>query len=90
MEADAELVAGADVYAPADPEQPCGTVVQAAPAPNGGWDAIVSLQIAAAEQGGLHATAVDGTTLTLGTLPYLPGHLTPIWETLADRVRPAT
>lgn len=69
--ADAELVAGADVYAPADPEQPCGTVVQAAPAPNGGWDAIVSLQIAAAEQGGLHATAVDGTTLTLGTLPYL-------------------
>ena len=69
--ADAELVAGADVYAPADPEQPCGTVVQAAPAPNGGWDAIVSLQIAAAEQGGLHATAVDGTALTLGTLPYL-------------------
>ena len=69
--ADAELVAGADVYAPADPEQPCGTVVQAAPAPNGGWDAIVSLQIAAAKQGGLHATAVDGTALTLGTLPYL-------------------
>ena len=69
--ADAELVAGADVYAPADPEQPCGTVVQAAPAPHGGWDAIVSLQIAAAEQGGLHATAVDGIALTLGTLPYL-------------------
>ena len=69
--ADAELVAGADVYAPADSEQPCGTVVQAAPAPNGGWDAIVSLQIAAAEQSGLRAAAVDGAALTLGTLPYL-------------------
>ncbi len=69
--ADAELLAGADVYAPADPEQPCGTVVQAAPAPNGGWDAIVSLQIAAAEQGGLRAAAVDGAALTLGSLPYL-------------------
>ena len=69
--ADAELVAGADVYAPANSEQPCGTVVQAAPAPNGGWDAIVSLQIAAAEQSGLRAAAVDGAALTLGTLPYL-------------------
>ena len=32
----------------------------------------------------------DESHTDLGTLPYLPGHLTPIWETLADRVRPAT
>ncbi|KJA09172.1 phosphoesterase [Acidovorax temperans] len=32
----------------------------------------------------------DESHTDLGTLPYLPGHLTPIWETLADRVQPAT
>ena len=54
----------------ADPEQACGTVVQTAPAPTGGWDAIVSLQIAAAEHGALHAGSLQGPALTLGTLPY--------------------
>jgi hypothetical protein len=44
--------------------------VQTAPAPAGGWDAIVSLQITAAEQGVLHGGAPDGPLLTLGTLPY--------------------
>lgn len=67
--ADAELAPGADVFSPADPEQPCGTVAQAAPAPGGGWDAIVSLQIAAAE-GPLHVGSPAGPQLTLGTLPY--------------------
>ena len=67
--ADAELAPGADVFSPADPEQPCGTVAQAAPAPTGGWDAIVSLQIALAE-GSLHVGSPAGPQLTLGTLPY--------------------
>lgn len=31
----------------------------------------------------------DESHTDLGTLPYLPGHLTPIWETLAERIRPA-
>ncbi len=68
--ADAALSVGAEVFSPADTEQACGTVVQAAPAPAGGWDAIVSLQITAAEQGGLHMGAPDGAALTLGPLPY--------------------
>ena len=46
--ADAELAAGQEVFQAADPEQPAGIVAQAAPAPGGGWDAIVSLQLAAA------------------------------------------
>jgi len=68
--ADAELAPGADVFSPADPEQPCGSVVQAAAAPAGGWDAIVSLQIAATGQGPLHVGSPTGPQLTLGTLPY--------------------
>ena len=66
----AELAVGADIFSPTDPEQACGTVVQTAPAPTGGWDAIVSLQITAAEHGALHAGSLQGPALTLGTLPY--------------------
>ena len=68
--ADAPLTVGAEVFSPADPEQACGTVVQVAQAPGGGFDAIVSLQITAAEHGGLRAGAADGVALDLGTLPY--------------------
>ena len=51
---------------------------------------------AMAEEFGLAASrgsdfhSPDESHTDLGTLPYLPGHLTPIWETLADRVRLAT
>jgi folate-binding protein YgfZ len=69
--ADAELSAGQEVFQAADPEQPAGLVAQAAPAPGGGWDAIVSLQLTAAEAGDLHAAAADGPALTLLPLPYL-------------------
>lgn len=70
VHAPAEMAAGAEVFAASDLEQPCGTVVQAAPAPDGGWDAIAALQITAAEQGGLQVGAAGGVPLTLGTLPY--------------------
>jgi folate-binding protein YgfZ len=69
--ADAEVSPGLEVFQAADPEQPAGIVVQAAPAPAGGWDAIVSLQVAAAEAGGLHAGSADGAPLHLQPLPYL-------------------
>jgi len=68
--ADTELAVGTDIFSPADSEQACGTVVQTAPAPEGGWDAIVSLQITAAEQGALHVGAPGGPPLALGALPY--------------------
>ena len=38
---------GQEVFHAADAEQPCGIVAQAAPAPGGGWDAIVSMQTVA-------------------------------------------
>ena len=61
------MAAGQEVFHSADAEQPCGVVVQAAAAPDGGWDAIVSLQIAAMQDGTL---TVDGAVLTLLPLPY--------------------
>ena len=68
--ADATLAVGGEVVQAADPEQPCGTVVQVAPAPDGGFDALVSMQIAAAEAGGLHAVSANGPALELHPLPY--------------------
>src|SRR5690348_17898689 len=39
--------------------------------PEGGWDAIVSLQLSAVEAGDLHAQRADGPALRLLPLPYL-------------------
>ncbi len=68
--ADAALAVGDEVFQAADAEQPCGTVVQVAPAPGGGFDALVSLQIAAAQAGGLQAGGPAGAALALLPLPY--------------------
>lgn len=69
--ADEPLVVSQEVFQAADPEQPAGLVAQAAPAPAGGWDAIVSLQLSAAEAGDLHAGSASGPALRLVQLPYL-------------------
>ena len=65
-----ELAAGQEVFQAADPDQPAGLVAEAAPAPGGGFDAIVSLQLTAAEAGGLHAGSAAGPALELLPLPY--------------------
>ncbi len=67
---DAPLASGQEVFHSGDAEQACGTVVQAAPNPTGGFDAIVSMQTSAAAQGSLHAGSADGPTLHLLPLPY--------------------
>lgn len=66
----APLAAGQEVFHESDPGQPCGTVAQAAPAPQGGWDAIVSMQVSAAQGGRLTAGAAPGEPLVLQPLPY--------------------
>jgi folate-binding protein YgfZ len=70
VHAQAELAAGEEVFQAAEPEQPAGLVAQAAASPEGGWDAIVSLQLAAADAGNLHAGSADGPALQLLPLPY--------------------
>ena len=69
VHAGAPMQSGDEVFSPADSTQPCGTVVQAAAAPSGGFDAIASLQVAAAEQGGL-SLGTQGSPITLQPLPY--------------------
>ena len=66
----ADVAVGAEVFATTDLEQPCGTVVQVAAAPGGGFDTIVSLQVAAAQAPGLQVGAPDGVALSLLPLPY--------------------
>ncbi len=67
----ADLAPGIEVFHASDAEQPTGIVVQAAPAPGGGWDALVSMQVASASPGGtLSARAPDGPMLELLALPY--------------------
>jgi folate-binding protein YgfZ len=68
--ADAPLAAGQEVFHALDPSQPAGVVVQAAEAPAGGWDAIVSIQLVATDGGALAAGAADGPPLTLQPPPY--------------------
>lgn len=68
--AGAALIAGQDVFHSSDAEQPCGTVALAAENPDGGWNAIVSMQTAASAGGDLHAGSASGPQLTLLPLPY--------------------
>lgn len=70
VETDAPLQIAQEVFHDSDPAQPCGTVVAAAAAPGGGWNALVSLQISAMASGQLHAGSVDGPQLNLLPLPY--------------------
>lgn len=65
---EAPMAAGQEVFHSSDAEQPCGTVAQAAPAPTGGFDALVSMQTTAAESGALRLGT--GEALQLLELPY--------------------
>jgi folate-binding protein YgfZ len=66
----APMAAGEEVFAVADAEQAVGTVAQAAPSPQGGFDAIVSMKVAAALAGGLTLGSATGAALELLPLPY--------------------
>ncbi len=54
---DQALEAGNELFHPSDAEQPCGLVVAVAEHPQGGFDAVVSMQ----------TNAVDGQTVTVGS-----------------------
>jgi hypothetical protein len=58
---------GQEVFHDSDPSQPCGIAAQAAPSPDGGWDAIVSIQLSATQGGKVLAA---GAELTLAPPPY--------------------
>ena len=64
------MAAGDEVFGVGDADQACGTVAQAAAAPGGGFDAIVSMQVAAAAAGGLTLAGASGANIKLLALPY--------------------
>ena len=64
------LAAGQPVFHSADPGQPAGQVVLAAPQPGGGHSALVEIKLAALASGSLHAGAADGPLLQRQALPY--------------------
>lgn len=70
VHADAPMAAGEEIFGSADDTQPVATVVQAAPAPQGGMDAIISAQLSAIALGNLHLRDAAGPTLEILPLPY--------------------
>jgi len=66
---DGETRAGADIYA-AGAEQPIGTVVMAATAPEGGMDLLLEAPVDRVAGASLLANSPDGPKLTVRPLPY--------------------
>jgi tRNA-modifying protein YgfZ len=64
------LSAGQELFLESDPDQPCGIIAQAAASPDGGWDAIVSVQIAATEGGKITAGSGQGPLVQVAPPPY--------------------
>ncbi len=64
------LQPGDALFHDSDPGQPCGMVVNAAPAADG-WEALAEIKTALlAHAGALHLGRADGPVLQLATLPY--------------------
>jgi folate-binding protein YgfZ len=61
---------GVELFHSEDPGQPCGMVVNAAAAPNGGVDLLAEIKLTALEQGAVHLGAADGPLLVFQPLPY--------------------
>jgi len=67
---DAEAAPGDNLYSADMDGQATGTVVNAAPAPTGGFDLLAVAQVESANTQTLHLKAADGAALTLKPLPY--------------------
>jgi len=65
-----EMAPGQELFPASDREQPCGIVAQAAKSPDGGWDAIVSIQLASVDDNPITIGSADGAAVTLSPPPY--------------------
>jgi len=61
---------GTPVFAPDLPGQSTGTVLDAQPSPEGGYDLLAVIHLSSKEIGELHVANSDGPHLTLKDLPY--------------------
>ncbi|WP_256080371.1 folate-binding protein YgfZ [Massilia sp. YIM B04103] len=67
----ADALPGVEVFSPADPEQPCGMVVNAAPNGAGGSDALVEMKLDALESADVRLGAAGGPALQFLPMPYV-------------------
>jgi folate-binding protein YgfZ len=67
---DARPAAGESVYGPAFGDQAAGTIVNVAPAPGGGFDALLVAQLESLGAGELHWRSPDGPPLEIRARPY--------------------
>jgi folate-binding protein YgfZ len=76
IEGTANVGAGQEIFHSTDPGQPCGMIVNAASAPQGGFDVLVEIKLAALDEGTVHLGAADGPALAFQPLPYaLPAEI---------------
>jgi len=68
---DLTVAAGQEVFATADPEQPCGMIVNAAPNGQGGIDALVEMKLAAIESASVRLGSAQGPALSFLAMPYV-------------------
>jgi hypothetical protein len=71
VEATAPPQPGTPVFAPDLPGQSTGTVLDAQPSPEGGYDLLAVVHLSSKEIGGLHLEKSDGPRLVLEDMPYL-------------------
>jgi folate-binding protein YgfZ len=67
--ADPSAAAGAELFSPDDPTQPCGMIVNAAPNGAGGVDALVEVKLATLEQE-VHLGSTTGARVQFLPMPY--------------------
>jgi folate-binding protein YgfZ len=70
ISSDTSPAAGDPLYSADMQEQASGVIVNAEPAPGGGFDVLAVIQTSSAETEAIHWKALDGPTLRLGKLPY--------------------
>ncbi len=61
---------GAELFHSHDSGQPCGMVINVAPAKGGGVDCLVEIKFAALDNGAVHVGSADGPALSFLALPY--------------------
>lgn len=65
-----DVKAATEVFSTADPEQPCGLIVNAERNHQGGTDCLVEVKVAAMDDGSIHLGSVQGPALRFSSLPY--------------------
>ena len=69
--ASADVAAGMEVFSSADPDQPCGMIVNAAVNGPDSASCLVAIKLAAVDAGTVHLGVADGKVLQFLALPYV-------------------